>query len=129
MQKSFGPSVTFTEGRPPRTSCITGQTYCFLLDGKKCRDKTPPREIPDPAATPDWCQFRAGIERDATDDAEMRELGLCDRDRSELSAMLKALPIEARGLCPKRKRPWALSEMSADTMRRALLRAHREGRS
>lgn len=75
--------------------------------------------------TPDWCKCRHGIELDVVDDQEMRTLGLMARDWSELSAMVQSLPIEARGICGKNKRPCKLSKMSADMMRHALLRSHR----
>lgn len=125
MQRSFGPAAIATKGEPLKVSCCTRATYCFQLYGKTCRDQKPPREIPDTSNTPDWCKYRAQIERDVSDDHEMRALGLLAKDRAELSAMLKSLPIEARGSCPEKKRPWRLNEMNADMMRYAILRAHR----
>lgn len=125
MQRSFGPAATHSEGEPLKVSCCTRQTYCYLLDGKMCRNPTPPREIPDTSNTPDWCQFRGQIERDVADDQEMRALGLLSKTRAELSVLVKALPVEARGTCSVNKRPWKLPEMNADMMRYALLQAHR----
>lgn len=125
MQRSFGPAAIATKGEPLKVSCCTRATYCFQLYGKTCRDQKPPREIPDTSNTPDWCKYRAQIERDVSDDHEMRALGLLSKDRAELSRLVKALPIEARGLCPINKRPWKLPEMNADMMRYAILRAHR----
>ena len=67
------------------------------------------------------------ILQDMADDQEMRALGLLRLTRAELSARLKAMPIEARGTCPVNKRPWKLPEMNADMMRYAILCAHRAG--
>ncbi len=126
MQRSFGPAAIATKGEPLKVSCCTRATYCFQLYGKTCRDQKPPREIPDPRDTPEWCKYRAGIERDVSDDHELRALGLLSKPRAELVAMVKALPVEARGRCTVNKRPWKLPEMNADMLRHALLRAHRE---
>lgn len=125
MQKSFGPAAAYRAGEPLKVSCRTGSTYCFLLDGVMCRDQKPPREIPDAGNTPEWCKYRRQIEQDVADDQEMRALGLLSKTRAELSALVKALPVEARGTCPVNKRPWKLPEMNADMMRYALLQAHR----
>ena len=123
--KSFGPAAIRSDDGSVKVSCVTSQTYCFLLHGKTCRDQKPPREIPDLANTPEWCKYRQQILQDVADDQEMRALGLLGLTRAELSARLKALPIEARGTCSVNKRPWKLPEMNADMMRYALLRAHR----
>lgn len=125
MQRTFGPAATHSAGEPLKVSCCTRQTYCFKLDGKTCRDQDPPRELPDTGDTPDWCKYRRMIERDAADDQEMRALGLLDKDRAELSALLKELPVEARGSSRRNGRPWKLTEMNAGMMRHALLQAHR----
>lgn len=125
MQKSFGPAATVREGEPLRVSCVTGSTYCFLLHGRMCSDQKPPREVADVTDTPEWCKYRQGIERDVADDQDMRALGLLAKDRAELVALVKALPIDARGMCTVHKRPWKLPEMNADMLRHALLRHHR----
>ncbi len=125
MIQSFGPAAVHGDDGALRISCVTSRTHCFQLCGQTCRDQSPPREIPDTSATPDWCKYRQQTEQDFRDDQEMRALGLHRLTRAELSSRLKAMPIDARGTCPVNKRPWKLPEMNADMMRYALLRAHR----
>lgn len=127
MRKSFGPAAIRSDDGSFRVSCCTKATHCFLLEGNTCCDQKPPREIPDTAHTPGWCEYRQQILQDMADDQEMRALGLLRLTRAELSARLKAMPIEARGTCPVNKRPWKLPEMNADMMRYAILCAHRAG--
>lgn len=66
--RSFGPSVIHSQHDGTfRASC---HSCTFLINerGQKvCRYVNPMRAVPDPSNTPDWCQMRAPMIRDAKD--------------------------------------------------------------
>ena len=74
MTKAFGPVVVVN----PKTSEIERVhcNWCIFRTWRDgvcaCRyaDDNAPRPIPDPGATPDWCEMKAGAIRDATDMAK-----------------------------------------------------------
>lgn len=62
---TFGPSVILSDG-VMRPFC----TWCVFRIGCSCTHVTPARNIPDPSNTPEWCEMRDSMIRDA--EAELR---------------------------------------------------------
>jgi hypothetical protein len=127
MQKTFGPAAVEAEDGSVSFRCRTSGTYCFLLNGNDCRDQKPARLVPDLPLAPDWCQYKASMQRDYQDMADMRQLGLMALERPELIACVKLVPAALRGLHPVHNRPRRLSEMDVPRLRMTLLQAHRKG--
>lgn len=63
MIRSFGPAVYHGEDGSLRPSCL----WCVFRIGGACTHVKPSREIPDTDNTPDWCEMREGMLRDAAD--------------------------------------------------------------
>jgi len=125
MNRSFGPAATEREGEPLKVSCVTSQTFCFLLVGGACTDTKPPRPVPDPAVTPDWCKYRRQIEQDVADAAEFRAMCLDTLTRAELSALMRDYPARFRGCPYGTEKPWRLTQMNAEMLRHAIRNARK----
>jgi hypothetical protein len=61
--RSFGPSVVREDDGTFRASC----SYCTFRENRTCSYVRPSQEIPDPSNTPEWCEMREGMLRDAAD--------------------------------------------------------------
>jgi hypothetical protein len=122
MQKTFGPAATRTADGTVTLSCVTSQTYCFLLNGKTCRDQKPAREIEDTRTTPDWCKYAAGMRADLAKMDDFDRMGLTHLTRAQLMPLMKAVPVEYRATY--RGKPMPLTEHNAGMMR-AAIRQHR----
>jgi hypothetical protein len=61
--RSFGPSVFHEPDGTFRASCNS----CIFRTNATCTHVRPSRGIPDPSHTPEWCEMRAGMLRDAAD--------------------------------------------------------------
>lgn len=127
MIRTFGPAATETDGKPVEISCVTGQTYCFLLHGRMCSDQKPPRAVDDPKVTPEWCKYRAGALRDVADLVEFRAMGLANLDRAELIQIMKVLPKVFRGFAYNSTKPRRLGDMHADRLRHCIRDALKAG--
>lgn len=64
--RSFGPSVFHEQGGTFRPSCHSC-TFLVRYGKDMCRYVNPMRAIPDPNNTPEWCQMRDLMIRDARD--------------------------------------------------------------
>ena len=122
MIKSFGPSGYRDKDGVLRFSCVSSQTYCFLLHGRMCSDQEPPREVDNPRETPEWCKYAAGIREDIAEMEDFDRMGLADMTRAELLKLMKDVPVEFRA--EWKGTPYKLTEHNADMMRRAI-RKHR----
>lgn len=122
MIKSFGPSGYRDKDGVLRLSCVSSQTYCFLLHGRMCSDQKPPREVDNPRETPEWCNFAHSIRADIAEMEDFDRMGLADMTRAELLKLMKDVPVEFRA--EWNGTPYRLTEHNADMMRRAI-RKHR----
>ena len=59
--RTFGPAVHHEEDGTFRASC----TWCHFRVHTHCTFEQPSRVIPDSNNTPDWCQMKADMLRDA----------------------------------------------------------------
>ena len=89
MIKSFGPSGYRDKDGVLRLSCVSSQTYCFLLHGRMCSDQKPPREVENPRETPEWCKYAAGMREDILEMEDFDRMGLADMTRAELMPLMK----------------------------------------
>lgn len=96
MNKSFGPAATVTKDNQVQISCITKQTYCFQMIGRKCCAVKPERDIPDAANSPDWCPYAEERRKDVQEMLDFDRMGLSDMTRDELMKLMKGVPREFR---------------------------------
>lgn len=118
MNKSFGPAATVIEGKDVQISCITKNTYCFLLLGNKCGAVKPERDIPDPANSPEWCPYAEARREDVREMLDFDRMGLSDLTRDELMKMMKDVPHQFRAKYAGKLIP--LNEHNASMMRTAI---------
>lgn len=60
--RSFGPAIYHEDGAF-RASC----NHCTFRVHVTCTHTNPSRFIPDPSHTPDWCEMKEGMLRDAAE--------------------------------------------------------------
>jgi hypothetical protein len=60
-RRSFGPTIIHGDGDELRAIC----TWCCFRVGDSCTHKSPPRRIPNPEATPEWCELLADMMAEA----------------------------------------------------------------
>ena len=61
QKESFGPAVMYTDDGSIRVFC----DWCVFRMGTHCTHVRPSRTIPDIKNTPEWCEMREGMLRDA----------------------------------------------------------------
>ena len=67
-KRSFGPIVRHEDDGSFRASC----TWCVFRVGDACTHKSPVRRIDDSENTPEWCQLREDMIKDAKEMAERK---------------------------------------------------------
>ena len=72
MPRSFGPIVYHNPDGSFRPSCMG---CVFRTFDDRCNHNAPLRRIPDPKNTPDWCEMREDMLRDARDAARRERDG------------------------------------------------------
>ena len=65
-KRTFGPAVIHTDGEMFRAVC----TWCVFGVGNACTYMKPARMISDPENTPEWCEMREDMLRDAKEAAK-----------------------------------------------------------
>lgn len=65
-QRTFGPVIEQREDGSFRASC----TWCAFRVHVSCTHVRPPRRMDDPENTPEWCEMRADMLREAQEMAQ-----------------------------------------------------------
>jgi hypothetical protein len=60
-KRTFGPIVRHEDDGSFRASC----TWCVFRVGDACTHKSPVRRMDDPETTPEWCELREDMIKDA----------------------------------------------------------------
>jgi hypothetical protein len=63
---SFGPSIYHEKDGSFRASCNSCR-FLITYGKSMCRYRNPMEHVPDPSNTPDWCEMRDDMLRDAAD--------------------------------------------------------------
>ena len=115
--RSFGPAVHHEKDgtfRPSCNPCIF-RRWNDAGQAHSCSHVKPERIIPDTSNTPEWCEMRDGMLRDAQEMADFERLGIAGITRDALLRKVRELPPELQ--------PKPLSKAKAHALRQAIRRA------